>query len=92
MLRRAGALVLLGAAMLAVALLVPGASFFHQNGHGHNWIGYALGQPCPYGPGFAELFGVAGAPASGAARGARLRGQRRARGDVSPVGVDRRAP
>jgi hypothetical protein len=57
MLRRAGGLVLLGAAMLAVALLVPGASFFHQNGHGPNWIGYALGQPCPYGPGFAELFG-----------------------------------
>ena len=57
MLRRAGGLVLLGAAMLAVALLVPGASFFHQNAHGPNWIGYALGQPCPYGPGFAELFG-----------------------------------
>ncbi len=55
--------------MLLVALggrdLLPrascwsGASFFHQNGHGPNWIGYALGQPCTYGPGFEELFGWA---------------------------------
>ncbi|HEY6461834.1 MAG TPA: hypothetical protein VIY73_16830, partial [Polyangiaceae bacterium] len=55
----AGLLVGAGAALLALAQVTAGASFFHQNGHGANWIAYALGQRCPYGPGFPELFGWA---------------------------------
>ncbi|HEY1691405.1 MAG TPA: hypothetical protein VGG39_04545 [Polyangiaceae bacterium] len=55
----AGLLVGAGAALLALAHVTAGASFFHQNGHGANWIAYALGQRCPYGPGFPELFGWA---------------------------------
>jgi hypothetical protein len=58
-LRALAALVVLGVATLALAHFVAGSSFFHQNGHGPNWIGYALGDPCPYGPGFQELFGWA---------------------------------
>jgi hypothetical protein len=53
------ALLALGAATFGLARVVVGASFFHQNGHGPNWIGYALGEPCSYGPGFEELFGWA---------------------------------
>jgi hypothetical protein len=34
------------------------ASFFHPNGQGPLWIGYALGQESSYGPGFRELFGL----------------------------------
>jgi hypothetical protein len=49
-------LVALGAATLALARTLVGPTFFHQNGHGPNWIGYALGDPCSYGPGFEELF------------------------------------
>jgi hypothetical protein len=45
------------AATFALARALVGPSFFHQNGHGPNWIGYALGEPCAYGPGFRELFG-----------------------------------
>jgi hypothetical protein len=56
-LRTAALLLGLGGLTLALAYGVAGPSFFHQNGHGPNWIGYALGQPCPYGPGYQELFG-----------------------------------
>lgn len=56
-LRAAAVLVALGAVTLALARGISGEAFFHQNGHGPNWIGYALGAPCPYGPGYPELFG-----------------------------------
>jgi len=58
-LRTAALLLALGAATFVLAHELVGASFFHQNGHGPNWIGYALGEPCAYGPGFEELFGWA---------------------------------
>jgi hypothetical protein len=58
-LRTAALLLALGAATFALAYGLVGTSFFHQNGHGPNWIGYALGEPCTYGPGFEELFGWA---------------------------------
>jgi hypothetical protein len=43
----------------ALARALGTATFFHQNGHGPSWVRYAFGDPCPYGPGFAELFGWA---------------------------------
>jgi len=58
-LRPLALLVGLGAATFGLAHALVGATFFHQNGHGPNWIGYALGDPCSYGPGFEELFGWA---------------------------------
>ena len=33
-------------------------SFFHPNGQGPLWVGFALGAPTDYGPGFRELFGL----------------------------------
>lgn len=49
------------------AAFAPG--FLHQNGHGAMWVGYALCDVSPYGPGFEELFGrvVRGASAPEAA-------------------------
>ncbi|MBK7859957.1 MAG: hypothetical protein IPJ65_15295 [Archangiaceae bacterium] len=40
--------------------LLVGSAYFHQNGQGPIWVGYALGPAggSPYGPGFGELFGV----------------------------------
>jgi hypothetical protein len=49
----------LAGVVLLLARFLAGESFFHQNGHGPNWTGYALGEPCSYGPGYAELFGWA---------------------------------
>ena len=56
-LRTMGLLFALSATTLALAYGIAGASFFHQNGHGPNWIGHALGEPSPYGPGYAETYG-----------------------------------
>lgn len=58
-LRTTALLLALGAGTFLLARALVGATFFHQNGHGPNWIGYALGEPCTYGPGFEELFGWA---------------------------------
>ncbi len=33
------------------------ASFFHQNGQGPLWVGFAMGTPTAYGPGYREIFG-----------------------------------
>jgi hypothetical protein len=51
------AMAALAAATLGVAYVAAPWTYFHQNGHGPNWIGYALGERCVYGPGFRELFG-----------------------------------
>jgi hypothetical protein len=50
-------LLALAAATFGVAYAVAPWTFFHQNGHGAIWIGYALGDPSAYGPGFGELYG-----------------------------------
>jgi hypothetical protein len=63
----AGGLVALAAGtFLARRALLPTA-FYHQNGQGPTWVGFGLGQPNPYGPGFFELFGLAAASNPGAA-------------------------
>jgi hypothetical protein len=56
---RVASLVALAAAAFGLAYAAAPWTFFHQNGHGANWIGYALGERCVYGSGYRELLGWA---------------------------------
>ena len=49
----------LGLAAFLLRLLLVDAGYFHQNGQGPVWVAQALGEPSEYGPGYAQLFGLA---------------------------------
>lgn len=69
--RAALALALASAALLALRWLALPHDFFHQNGHGPEWVETALygGSLSDYGPGYAELFGLAARASAAAERG-----------------------
>ena len=60
--REAMLALLLGALTGVMRWLMVGGSYFHQNGQGPAWVGYARADDpglSSYGPGFPELFGLA---------------------------------
>ena len=56
--KRTGVLGALVVATWAGRRMVVPFAYFHQNGHGPEWVRYALGEPSRYGPGFRQLFGA----------------------------------
>lgn len=49
----------LGLAAFVLRFVLVDAGYFHQNGQGPVWVAQALGEPSEYGPGYAQLFGLA---------------------------------
>lgn len=70
---------------VARAYLAPWA-YFHQNGQGPLWVGYALGEPSPYGLGYHQVFSRAAAWLPGAPEFAVFRSQALLGALVAPVG------
>ena len=49
----------LALAAFLLRLLLVDAGYFHQNGQGPVWVAQALGESSEYGPGYAQIFGLA---------------------------------
>jgi hypothetical protein len=50
-------------------------AFFHQNGQGPHWVGFALGDRSSYGPGFFEVLGIAAQRSPASPEGVLFRAQ-----------------